>query len=549
MASSFPTSVDLVPLPDYTLRLRDDSPDGVKAFHANARDAVRSVQQHVKDNPGGGSSSSSSLVFNVRDHGALGDGTTDDTAALHAAFTAATPTRGIVYFPPGTYIVTGTLSLSGYSCSIEGAGASWTAGQGNPIGTVIKAVAQTGPVLNFTGYAWPGSHRGRHTFGRFAVEGDGTAGVAKSGINCAAAQTARFYDIVVSRTGGPGIDLLSGHLNNFDSIIVVTPIGAVANNVPYFRNLGGNGNVYATCGMRSMTSDADMGSGGAFVFDEDPNAPFNIPPYQNVTQNCWTEFLHPSSNSAIVVCRGSRNRFESWQFHDTGKPVSGATGVSRILLAPSVYADTGGNAVTGQIPGRVVDGPSYGVDITQNYNSVQGSKGFNGYNVRLGAGVQRTSVRLGGSTSGAGVIGWEDNSGQTNNVLVDDYLGTSSTHGATIKPDTVLASGVRVERDSAPANGGVALGNTGTRVQAVGTSLYQTADTHFFRNIALNIGLSIAAGINAGVQFFDHSATLPPASAALRGKVVLKFGAAGVADALYICRKDAADAYAWVLIS
>jgi hypothetical protein len=48
------------------------------------------------------------LVYNVRDpaYGAKGDGTTDDTAAVAAAITAATATGGTVYFPRGTYIST-----------------------------------------------------------------------------------------------------------------------------------------------------------------------------------------------------------------------------------------------------------------------------------------------------------------------------------------------------------------------------------------------------------------------------------------------------------
>ncbi len=48
-------------------------------------------------------STSPSLVFNVKDYGALGNDSADDTAAINAAITAATSTKGIVYFPPGTY--------------------------------------------------------------------------------------------------------------------------------------------------------------------------------------------------------------------------------------------------------------------------------------------------------------------------------------------------------------------------------------------------------------------------------------------------------------
>lgn len=50
-------------------------------------------------------------VFNVRDYGAIGDGTTLDTIAINTAIdTCANQNGGIVYFPPGTYL-SGSLHL------------------------------------------------------------------------------------------------------------------------------------------------------------------------------------------------------------------------------------------------------------------------------------------------------------------------------------------------------------------------------------------------------------------------------------------------------
>jgi hypothetical protein len=47
-----------------------------------------------------------SLLFNVKDYGAVGNGTTNDITAIQAAVTAATSAGGAtVYFPPGQYVV------------------------------------------------------------------------------------------------------------------------------------------------------------------------------------------------------------------------------------------------------------------------------------------------------------------------------------------------------------------------------------------------------------------------------------------------------------
>src|SRR5215470_10631643 len=46
-------------------------------------------------------------------YGAVGDGVTDDTAAIQKGLNALGPTNATLYFPAGTYRITQTLSLAG----------------------------------------------------------------------------------------------------------------------------------------------------------------------------------------------------------------------------------------------------------------------------------------------------------------------------------------------------------------------------------------------------------------------------------------------------
>jgi len=60
------------------------------------------------------------------DFGATGDGVTDDTAAIQAAFDAIAATSGIrtVYIPSGTYIVTGVINVNKNNITVRGEGES-----------------------------------------------------------------------------------------------------------------------------------------------------------------------------------------------------------------------------------------------------------------------------------------------------------------------------------------------------------------------------------------------------------------------------------------
>lgn len=62
-----------------------------------------------------------SATYDVTDYGAVGNGVTDDLAAIHAAIAAAdTAGGGTVYFPSGTYLVSNTVDFDATDVNLSG---------------------------------------------------------------------------------------------------------------------------------------------------------------------------------------------------------------------------------------------------------------------------------------------------------------------------------------------------------------------------------------------------------------------------------------------
>ena len=81
--------------------------------------------------------------YNVKDYGALGDNSTDDTAAIQAAIDACEGDRGgVVFFPPGVYLITSGLVVDGNNVHLVGSGS---------FASAIKATSLGFQMIRFTG--------------------------------------------------------------------------------------------------------------------------------------------------------------------------------------------------------------------------------------------------------------------------------------------------------------------------------------------------------------------------------------------------------------
>lgn len=88
------------------------------------------------------------LLYNVKDYGATGDGSTNDAPSIQSAISAATSGNGgTVYFPKGTYSISSSLQLSS-NVSLVGGGVDATVIRAaNGLNTDMITTAGTGMVL------------------------------------------------------------------------------------------------------------------------------------------------------------------------------------------------------------------------------------------------------------------------------------------------------------------------------------------------------------------------------------------------------------------
>jgi parallel beta-helix repeat protein len=92
-------------------------------------------------------------VFNVKTYGAVGNGSTDDTAAIRSAIRAASATGGIVFFPPGVFVLPSLLTCKSLNnVSFQGSGQSITILKSTiPVGAPARNGAPT--MLSFSNCA------------------------------------------------------------------------------------------------------------------------------------------------------------------------------------------------------------------------------------------------------------------------------------------------------------------------------------------------------------------------------------------------------------
>lgn len=162
--------------------------------------------------PAFSNSSSYTIYRNVRDFGAKGDGTTDDTVAINKAISSgnrcgqgcdsSTVTPALVYFPPGTYLVSAPI-VQYYYTQMVGDAVSLPTIKG-AAGFKGMALIDTDPYLD-TGANW---YTNTNNFYRqirnFNIDLTGMPASAGAGIHLQVAQATSVQNIVFNLVKGGG---------------------------------------------------------------------------------------------------------------------------------------------------------------------------------------------------------------------------------------------------------------------------------------------------------------------------------------------------------
>lgn len=250
---------------------------------------------------------STSLVFNVKSYGAVGDGTTDDTTAIQAAIDAAAAANGgIVFFPQAVYKVT-SLNLKNY-VHLKGVGNGYTWNDATPRkGSVIKTAATSGDMLAFS----PGGGDGFQgvSIEGLRLEGPGTG--TGNGIRVQSSSTAEtgitLRDLYVEKFGGCGIEIQCLIVSTLENVFAVDcGTGFFLNGGVAYANTNTSTTLSACFALRCTTYGYHLLSSTYCVLDG------------TAADNCGTAYFIETCASITLNSPGAE-----WWAADTSSPGDG----------------------------------------------------------------------------------------------------------------------------------------------------------------------------------------------------------------------------------
>jgi len=474
-------------------------------------------------------------VYNVKAFGAVGDGTTDDTAAINAA-EAAAPAGACVYFPSGTYKVTSTVTVTRQQPCWYGDGphqsiisGNFAAGDivvfGNGTDDIVQGkianLKVMSSVLKSSGAAWRFRNAGRFYLWNVVAQGQGADNYLWDG----------FWFDQVSLV----------YLSSFESkaqndgLRVNGEAGAGGMKADLFVSNG----FLLTCtngvhvggafgGAHFYSLDVSQNTVGMLI-DQALTAEGN----REITAE--TVYFDSNVNAAVrlssTMTSGHIKLIGTWLSSSSAGVgldlTSAASTVTVVISGGSIINNSGdGVYINSASPRVLIDG----TEVTYN--------GGYGINNAAGAILRIGDIRFEGNTSG-------DVNGNQEDLDAKAVKVTSATPSVKLY-ETDAGSDEKYWR--LYSNGGAFYIQTANDAYtAFANAMYFGRSGNSATNMTVATGPSNGSAVKIdanGLKIYDMG-TKPTCSSTTRGYIWREEGGAGVADKLEVCAKNSSDTYAW----
>jgi hypothetical protein len=307
---------------DQMHRSEDDAGDPIASGMLLAADGARG-QMWV-------SPSGSLMWFNVKDYGAVGDGSADDTAAVNSAIAALnTATSGVLYFPHGTYKCSSALtSITAHALILgDGHGYADTHGGGG------SEVRQTSATAVLFSVAATGTR-----FLNIGLRCTNSTPTAGSGIN-AQADFVRYDNIAVSNFYDC-VDHESGGAWKMDGCWIV---GAVRYGVRVRNTSSPDGgdqaisNSWFYADQRNSTSAIRLESGGGTKIVNNKINMF-------VSGHKWANGIDITPGTTTTICLVTNNSIENYTGDGFHYDDSGGGSWDQLVVVDNQYGQYGNSS-------------------------------------------------------------------------------------------------------------------------------------------------------------------------------------------------------------